>query len=72
MTGSIESHHKKRMNSRSTQYLIIRYIDEKHPHLICINRVDNYINTISDSNEDFNTHQNIQKTYGQISAKLEA
>lgn len=44
----------KQMGYGDTQYLIVRHLDREHPHLhICINRIDNYGNTISDSNEKF-------------------
>ena len=44
----------RQMGYSDTQYLIVRHMDREHPHLhICINRVDNYGNTISDSNEKF-------------------
>lgn len=42
------------MGYSDTQYLIVRRMDREHPDLhICINRVDNYGNTISDRNEKF-------------------
>ena len=44
----------KQMGYSDTQYLIVRHLDREHPHLhICINRIDNYGNTISDSNEKY-------------------
>ena len=44
----------RQMGYSDTQFLIVRHMDRKHPHLhICINRVNNYGNTISDSNEKF-------------------
>lgn len=44
----------RQMGYSDTQYLIVRHMDREHPHLhICINRIDNYGNTISDSNEKF-------------------
>lgn len=48
----IAQEYLKLMGYSNTQYLIVRHMDREHPHLhICINRIDNYGNTITDSNE---------------------
>lgn len=50
----IAQEYLKQMGHSDTQYLIVRHMDREHPHLhICINRIDNHGNTISDSNEKF-------------------
>ena len=44
----------KRMNIKSTQYLIVRHHDRKHPHIhLCINRINNDGKLISDKNEKY-------------------
>ena len=43
-----------KMNSRNTQYLIVRHHDRRHPHIhLCINRIDNEGKLISDKNEKY-------------------
>lgn len=59
------------MGYGDTQYLIVRHLDREHPHLhIYINRIDNYGNTISDSNEKYRSTKICRELTDQHQLKL--
>lgn len=59
------------MGYGDTQYLIVRHLDREHPHLhICINRIGNYGNTISDSNEKYRSTKICRELTDQRQLKL--
>jgi len=54
----IAKEYMKKMGISNTQYIVVRHYDKEHPHIhLCINRVDNNGNLISNKNDRYRSEK---------------